>query len=312
MKIIQNLNKLSEQNESIFSLVIGNFDGVHEGHLNVIRKIQDDNKRNGLKFVVVTFIPHPSKIIKNERHFLINSYDERRDILRNCHVDYLVELEFNKGLQRLTAEAFFLKFFSKIENLKKIYLGHDFALGFNRSGDIETAKDFFSQRRVKVILIKELKANDNGEISSSKIRRCLQKGAIEKTNELLGRKFFIKGTIVKGKGRGKNFGLPTANLHCSPDRIIPKVGVYFTNIILRNKRYFSLTNIGTNPTFDGHSVKVESHILDFNDNIYGEEANIVFLKRHRDEVKFDNVLDLKLKIFHDIEVAKKYFFTSIK
>ena len=304
MKLTRNLDELNNEN-SLFCLIIGNFDGVHNGHTAIIKKILEENKKDDLKLIIVTFIPHPEKIINKRKNFLINSYEERQTLLEKHKVDYLVELNFNKNLQKMAAKDFFSKFLSNIKNLKKIYVGYDFRIGLNKSGDIKDLKKFFLKKNILINQLPQIKENEN--ISSSKIREHINKGYIDKVNNLLGRSFFIKGKVVKGDKRGRELGFPTANLKYDYDRIIPCTGVYYTKTLVRKREYNSITNISNNPTFNGKKISVESFIIDFNQNIYDEDISLYFLKRHRDIIKFNDISTLKAQILDDVKKAKKFF-----
>ena len=306
MKLIKKLDELNI-GYTQYSLIIGNFDGVHNGHAAIIKNILKKNKKENLKLIVITFIPHPEKIINKKKSFLINTYEERRTILEKYNIDYLIELKFNKNMQKISAEVFFKKILSKIKNLKKVYVGYDFKIGLNRSGNIEDLKKYLFKKNISIAQLSQIKGIDNKDISSSRVRDNIRNGEIEKANKLLGRAFFIKGNVVSGKKRGRVIGFPTANLNYGNDRIIPCPGVYFTKIILKEKKYHSITNISNNPTFNEIKISIESFIIDFNQNIYNEQISLYFLKKHRDVIKFNDVEELKIKILNDVKKAKKYF-----
>ncbi|MCY4523613.1 MAG: hypothetical protein OXB84_02620, partial [Halobacteriovoraceae bacterium] len=149
--------------------------------------------------------------------------------------------------------------------------------------------------------------NNFEDISSSQIRKHIINGEIDKANHLLGRDFFITGKVIRGKSRGRSLGFPTANLNYDSNRIIPRSGVYYTRISLGKKVYNSITNIGSNPTFNESNISVESFIIDFKKNIYNKNISLYFLKRHRDIVKFKTITELKTKIADDVKKAKEYF-----
>lgn len=313
MKIISTLDeilKLEEKAPNI-GLTIGNFDGVHLGHRDLLLKIKKDCVQKNLKFVLVTFIPHPQKILQPEKEkFLINSYVERRSLLNSVGVDYLVELKFTRDFSTLSAEDFLEKYLICYSNLKYFYLGYDFAFGANKLGTFDLVKKLCSPRNIEVII--QSKFERNGRvISSSLIRELLLSGNIESVDEILARPFFLEGLVVKGEGRGKKIGFPTANIQVDNDLIVPAIGVYITQTKYNGMVYNSVTNIGHNPTFkDSKQVHVETNLFDFNTEIYGENIHINFVKKIRNEKKFATVNDLVEQIKSDVLFAKEFFLNN--
>lgn len=309
MKIIKNLHDLSKSlitNDKCF-VTIGNFDGVHLGHRAFLNSIKGSCGNEDARLVVVTFIPHPLQILKVQTGFLINTYIERRELLRDLGVDFLVEIDFTRDFSTLTPGEFLEKHILVIPQIKKIFLGHDFQFGTNKTGDFEFAKTFCSSKGIQIISEKEFKVG-LFQVSSSAIRQKLLSGSIEEASQLLGRKYFISGRVIKGQGRGKKIGFPTANIILEGERIIPAKGVYVTQVKVNELLFNSVTNIGLNPTFvvDG-KLQIETHLLDFHQDIYGEELRVFFVKRIREEKKFMNVNDLISQIRQDVEYAKRSF-----
>jgi riboflavin kinase/FMN adenylyltransferase len=192
-------------------------------------------------------------------------------------------------------------------HFSKIYQGHDFAFGANKSGDFKVAKHFCDSKKTSLILQQEFKVK-NHAVSSTEVRGAIQSGNIEKATEFLGRDYFLSGRVIKGEGRGKKIGFPTANLGYDKELIIPAKGVYVTQVKIKDMVYNSVTNIGVNPTFNtGYDVHVESHLLDFVHDIYGEEIRVSFIKKLRDEKKFPSVNDLVAQIEADVKLTRDYF-----
>lgn len=308
MIVIKDLKDLKEKyNESRIHVTIGNFDGVHQGHREFLAQIKKDCLRDHAKFVVVTFIPHPSQILKAQTGFLINTFAERRELLAGCGVDYLFEIDFTRDFSTLSPEKFLEKYIFSFEGISKIYLGHDFAFGANKAGDFQVAKTFCDSRKTDLILQKEFKVKSLS-VSSTEVRNAIKNGDIPKVTELLGRDYFLSGRVIKGEGRGKKIGFPTANLGYDKELIIPANGVYVTQVKIKDMTYNSVTNIGVNPTFNtGYDVHVESHLLDFVHDIYGEEIRVSFIKKLRDEKKFPSVNDLVSQIAADVAQTREYF-----
>ena len=278
------LKTLDELKKEKICLTIGNFDGVHFGHKKIIKEIRRSNPK--LKILILTFIPHPLKIIKELENFLINTYEERRCILEKEDVDFLFEIPFDKGLSLLSPEEFTKKFLSPINHLEKIIVGYNFTFGLKKSGDFLFLKSFFKDSPVEVEILKEYKKNKK-KISSTKIRKNLSQGLIEEVNRMLDREYFIKGKVIKSTGKGREIGYPTANICYERELLIPKNGVYETKVKLKKRYFDSITNIGFNPTFNQKdAVVIETYILDFKSDLYGETIEIFFYSRIRDEKKF--------------------------
>lgn len=308
MILVKNLKEIKETyKENKVFVTIGNFDGVHLGHQDFLSHIRSESLNESAKFVVVTFVPHPHHILKGQTNFLINTYEERRELLKNCGVDYLLEIDFTRDFSTLSPEQFLENFIFTFKDIAKIYLGHDFAFGANKSGDFNVAQNFCKNRNTHLVLQKEFTVNGQ-HVSSTLVRKEIEAGNMEKANELLGRKYFISGRVIKGEGRGKKIGFPTANLGYSKELIIPSKGVYVTQVQIKDLIYNSVTNIGHNPTFNtGYDIHIESHLLDFTNDIYGDEIRVSFIKKLRDEKKFPSVNELIAQISEDVIKTKEYF-----
>lgn len=309
MKILHNLLDIPKDKEGwpAIGLTIGNFDGVHIGHRELLKKIKVECQAKNLLFVVVTFVPHPQKILQPEKErFLINSYDQRRVLLKRLGVDILVEMNFTRDFSTLKAEEFVSQYLLTYPNLKDFYLGYDFAFGANKEGGHDLVNAICQPKGVAVEI--QPKFEFHGKIvSSSMIREKLHSGKTDEVESILQRPFHLEGVVVKGEGRGKKIGFPTANIQVSPDLIVPQKGVYVTRTIYKGMTYQSVTNIGNNPTFkDGNQVHIETNLFDFNMDIYGEVLDIQFLHKLRDERKFPTVNDLIVQIKLDVAAAKKF------
>ncbi len=308
MIIVKNLSEIKNRhNEDKINVSIGNFDGVHLGHQDFLSKIKNECVKDHAKFVLVTFVPHPHQILKGQTSFLINTYEERRELLKNCGVDYLLEIDFTRDFSTLSPEAFLENYIFSFKGINKIFLGHDFAFGANKSGDFNVAKSFCESRKTILVLQNEHKV-DGVHVSSTEVRRAILAGDMLQTSTLLGRDYFLSGRVIKGEGRGKKIGFPTANLGYSKELIIPAKGVYVTKVQIKDMVYNSVTNIGVNPTFNtGYEVHVESHLLNFTNDIYGEEIKVFFIKKLREEKKFSSVNELIGQIQTDVNSTVKFF-----
>lgn len=308
MIVVKKISELKTiYSEEKIQVTIGNFDGVHIGHREFLSRISQDCRQSKCKFVVITFVPHPIQILKAQSGFLINTFIERRELLAQCGVDYLLEVDFTRDFSTLLPEEFLEKYVFSFSGIRKIYLGHDFVFGANKSGDYKLAKNLCEKENISLILQDEFRL-DNHSVSSSVARAAISKGEMEKVISLLGRPYFLSGRVIKGQGRGKQIGFPTANIDYGKELIIPARGVYITQTTIHDMTYNSVTNIGINPTFNmGIEINIETHLLDFNRDIYGEEMRVSFLKKIRDEKKFSSVNDLISQIDSDVQSAKLFF-----
>jgi len=304
MKIFKTIHEIENVD---FGLTIGNFDGFHLGHQQLLKEAQEECRRNNLKLVVLTFNPHPVIILHGKENYLLNTPQEKRAILEKAGVKSLIEMHFDRDFSTLAPAVFLDKHITTKKGLKKVFVGHDFALGANKAGDSKFLENYFRSKSIEFIKCNQFKMNNDG-ISSSRIRESLKIGKVDEASIYLGRDFFISGPVIKGVGRGKKIGFPTANVLINKERIIPSCGVYATITDVNGMKYNSVTNIGKNPTFgDIGEICIETHILDFSNDIYGETLNISFKKHLRNEQKFKSVNDLISQIKVDIQTSKKLF-----
>jgi riboflavin kinase/FMN adenylyltransferase len=226
--------------------------------------------------------------------------------LAELGVDYLVEMKFTRDFSTLAPEAFLKNFLLNYSELKDFYLGYDFAFGANKQGDYDLVKSICAPLRVEVEI--QPKFELAGQVvSSSLIRDYLNSGKVNEVEKLLSRSFRLEGLVVRGEGRGKKIGFPTANIQTSSDLMVPQKGVYITRTIYNEMTYNSVTNIGNNPTFkDTNQIHIETNLFDFDTDIYGEMLEIQFLRKIRDEKKFATVNDLISQIKSDVTTAKEY------
>ena len=291
MKRVVGLTESLQKNHSI--VTIGTFDGVHIGHQKIINRVINLGKEKGLKSVVLTFFPHPRMVLQKDSNLkLLNTIEEREAILTKLGLDQMVIKNFTKEFANLSARDFVKTVLVEALHAKYIIIGYDHKFGKNRSADIHDLKTFGKEFGFEV---EEISAQDveHVAVSSTKIRKALQEGDIETANAFLGNPFFLTGTVIKGKGLGKQIGFPTANIHIAVDyKLIPKDGVYVVKGIVKGKTVSGMMNIGTNPTVDGVHHSLEVHFFDFDEDIYGESIQIEFLKRLRNEQKFGSLKSL--------------------
>ncbi len=305
MKVIDNIDKISNSEELFFT--IGNFDGVHLGHRQFLETIKKEAQSLNAKFLVVTFVPHPSFVLKNRNSFLINTYNTRREILNGLGVDYLYEINFNRDFSTQKPGEFLERYLFSHPGIRKIFLGHDFAFGANKSGDFHFVEEYCRDKNIALTIQNEYKFHGQN-VSSSVIRNLILEGKISGVKSLLGRNFSMSGRVIKGAGRGRQIGFPTANLDYEKECIVPSRGVYITKTQFKEMTYFSVTNIGKNPTFNTEDlIHVETHLLDFSSDIYGEKIDVQFIEKIRDEKKFSSANELIQQIASDVLFAREYF-----
>jgi riboflavin kinase/FMN adenylyltransferase len=286
---------------------IGTFDGVHIGHQKIIQRLINTGKKEGLKSVVLTFFPHPRMVLQKDSNIkLINTIEERKNILENLGIDFLVIMKFTHKFSRLSAEDFVKNILVERLKAKKVIIGYDHRFGRNRNADINDLKVFGQNYGFEV---EEIPAQDidNVAVSSTKIRMALMEGNIKKANKYLGYHFMLTGKVIKGKGLGKQIGYPTANIEIKEEyKIIPKQGSYIVKSILNKKEVYGMMNIGMNPTVNGDKQSIEVHFFDFYEDIYGKTIKIDLLERIRDEEKFESLEALKLQLVKDKDTALKF------
>ena len=288
-------------------MTIGTFDGVHVGHKEIINQLVKTAQQENLDSVILTFFPHPRMVLQKESDIkLINTIDERKNLLSKTEIDHLIIHSFTKEFSRLTALEFVRDIIVHRLNAKKIIIGYDHRFGRNRSATIDDLKEFGAIFDFEVIEIGAQQLNEVS-VSSTKIRRALEQGDCKTAHLYLGYPFMLTGNVVKGKSIGKTLNFPTANLSIKEEyKILPKMGVYVVQAIISNKKVYGITNIGTNPTLGGLDKTIETFFLDFNEDLYNQELQIEFLTRIRDEINFDSVEELKKAIQRDERFAREY------
>ncbi|GAB4469189.1 MAG: bifunctional riboflavin kinase/FAD synthetase [Anaerolineales bacterium] len=287
-------------------LSIGTFDGVHLGHQEIIRHLVSKADEKKLPAVVVTFFPHPDRVLgKKEGRFYLSTPDERASLLGRLGVDVVVTHPFDIEVANLSARQFLQRLKQKLA-FQDLVVGYDFALGKGREGTVERLVELGREFDYDLQVIPPVRVN--GEVvSSSLLRTLLAEGSIKKVNFLLGRPFMLSGQVVQGDGRGKTLGIPTANLDILAERAVPLHGVYVCHAIVNGERYGAVVNVGVRPTFEDKPVapRVEAHILNFNRDVYQENITLEFLDRLRPEKRFPSKDALIEQINQDIRQARK-------
>ena len=279
---------------------IGTFDGIHIGHQKILKRVVNLAKQQGYKPVVLTLFPHPRMVLqKNNTIKLLNTIDERIELLKSFGIEEVIVKPFTKAFSNLSAEDYVKSILVEELNTKQVVIGYDHHFGKNRSANIEDLREFAKTYHFKV---EEISAQDIKDVtvSSTKIRTALDKGEVDLANSYLGYNYFITGKVVKGKGLGRTIDYPTANISIKESyKLIPHDGVYVVKSTIDNTTTFGMMNIGTNPTVGGKTRSIEVHFFGLEKDIYNQNLKIEFLKRLRSEQKFENLEALKGQLFKD-------------
>ena len=290
---------------------IGMFDGVHKGHLYLLRQALDEARRLGLESMVVTFSEHPRTMLKGSPEKLLTTCDERRTRLEATGIDRVCILDFSQ-IHTLTAEQF-LRYLHEKESVTTLLMGYDHHFGSDRLSSIEDYKRAGQRAGVQILHAlpyTETTTNNEPYISSSLIRKALEDGRIEHANDMLGYAYSVSGQVVHGKQIGTKIGFPTANLQLAEaNKLIPQKGVYAVQVELNKRIYRGVMNIGDNPTIEctpSQTSHLEVHIIGFEGNLYDQSLRVEFIHRLRDEVQFASLAALRAQIATDIQHATEF------
>lgn len=304
MKIYSDLSQYNSANKTF--VTIGTFDGVHVGHQKVIKKLIKGAGKKNAKSLLLTFFPHPRMVLQKDIDIkLINTIDERLQLLKKIGLEEVVVQPFTKEFSRHTALNFVRDILVNTLNISKLIIGYDHHFGKNREGNFEQLEEY---GRIYDFDVNEIsqKDIDNIAVSSTKIRLAIEKGDIEKANNYLGYNFILTGEVVTGNNLGEKIGFPTANLNIKETyKLLPKTGAYLVKSELNNKTVFGMMNIGFRPTVSGKNQTIETHFFNFEGNLYGEKIQIEVLSFLRDEQKFESVEALKEQLGKDKENSFK-------
>lgn len=288
---------------------VGNFDGLHRGQRAIVDRVVERARELGVPSALLTFEPHPLEVLAPERAPLrIATSRQRERLLEAAGLDVLLTLHFDAELAALSAEEFVRQLLVGALRIREIHVGSQFAFGRGRTGNLELLQKMGAELGFQAFGVAERMA-EGEPVSSSRIRRAVQEGRVELAAELLGRPFSVTGTVVRGDRMGKRLGWPTINVQ--PDgELEPLEGVYATRAFFPSfpASFDSVTNIGTRPTvYENYQRVIESHILGFGSDVYGEPVELFFFKRLRDEMLFPSVMALSAQIRRDVEATREYF-----
>jgi riboflavin kinase / FMN adenylyltransferase len=304
MKTFKSLNNFDKFPNPV--LTIGNYDGIHLGHRKIIERVKALAAEISGTSMLMTFDPHPLSVLKPDNHLgLITPVNIRKRLIAESGIDVLLLLPFSDEFRLTDPEIFVADILVGKLGIKGLVVGYDFKFGRGGRGDTHILKHLsgqygFSFESVEVITL------NNEKIGSNRIRKLIMTGDVKRAEFFLGRPYAIEGRVLRGYGRGGDIGFPTINIETEFE-VIPKNGVYISEVEVDDKKYWSVTNIGYNPTFNNQEKSIETFILDFSDNLYGKDVSLYFYERIRNEIKFNNIDELKQRIGIDVQTARAYF-----
>lgn len=285
------------------AVALGNFDGLHIAHMKIINSAVDYAKKNKLKSGVLLFDHHSTEITKLRNVSLIMPNKYKIELLEKSGVDFVYLVKFDKSFMENSPEEF-VCFLRKKLAMACVSVGYDYRFGFCATGNTQKLYKLANKYGFAVLVTDKVTLNGN-LVGSTYIRQLINSGEIEKATEYLGRYFFVDGVVIHGRQNGRKMGFPTANISYNPKIVLPPDGVYAGITTVDERKYKSVINIGNNPTFNAEEKTIETHILDFDKDIYEKDIKVEFVKKLRGEIKFKSADELKIQIRKDAETAKK-------
>lgn len=287
-------------------VTVGTFDGVHRGHRAVLDEIADRARQRGQRSVLVTFHPHPLRIVRPQHApLLLTTPDEKKEILAESGLDYAVFVQFTRALSQYEPRRFVEEILLPRTALQELVIGYDHGFGRGRSGDVDTLRRLGQEHDFLVDVVPPVEFGGEA-ISSSRIRTAVTEGRMSDARSGLGRPYAVHGHVVRGDGRGRTLGFPTANLHVgSADKLVPPPGIYAVRGVLRRGTHPGALHVGPRPTFQGSTPTVELHLMDFEGDLYGERVRVDFVEYLRPVLPFDSVGALVQQMRADVEKARE-------
>jgi len=304
MKIFNSLNISKKYKRSL--LAVGNFDGVHKGHQKVFKYVRKFAKKSKSRFGILTFSPLPVMFFnKKIRNYRLTSEDEKFQLLKKCGADFVINIKFNKSFSKINAENFIKNVIYKKINPKQVFVSNNFRFGNKRKGNINLLKKFCKKYNYRLLIISPYKIKKK-LVSSTRIRKCLQKGNISLANKLLSRTWSVDGRVIRGKKLGRKLGYRTCNIRIK-GYVLPKTGIYAVKAKIENKKntFQGVAYLGSRPTFKGKEVFLEINIFGVKKNLYKKKLRVYFLKYIRRDRKFKSLAGLVRQMNKDVISAKK-------
>lgn len=287
------------------AVALGNFDGIHMGHRVLINGVVEMSRDLNCASSVLIFKTHTKNMTEGASQELLTSQSQKHDILRSLGIDIIYEMDFTKSVMNLSPKAFVMNFLSDHLNVQGVVVGYDYRFGSKASGNVNTLREL-CRRNCMSLVVKEAVKYQDKIVSSTRVRTAIKEGDVKSAAELLLRPFTIRGTVTKGKQLGRTIGVPTANILYDTNYVVPKFGVYMTQVKIDDSYYFGATNIGTNPTFSEQEVKVETYLFDYcGDSLYGKTIDVALIDFIRPEIAFRNVKELKMRMDDDLSLIRQ-------
>lgn len=292
-----------KEKKSKTAIALGNFDGVHRGHQKLLNRMISKGRELNLTSSVLVFENHTKEVVIGRKEDLLTSIEQRNQIIKELGVEVLFSLLFDKSIMSISPEDFVKNILLERLNVKAIFVGPDYRFGYKAQGDAQLLMELGEKYDIYVEIIEPLYIEEE-LVSSTRIRKLIKEANFNEAKLLLGRDYSIRGKIVPGKKLGRKLGFPTANIEPVTNYCLPKNGVYDTDTIVKSKVYRSASSIGFNPTFKESTLKIESHLLEFDGNLYGENIELIFYHYLRDELKFDDLESLTKQMSLDVMRVK--------
>lgn len=304
MKYIKNTLDFYVDGCSVVTL--GKFDGLHRGHELLMNQLIKLSSQNGYASVVFTFDIPPKARIEDHSCKVLTTNEEKQYVFEKKNVDYLIECPFTSEVMCMEPKDF-IRWISDKLHMKYVVVGDDFRFGYKRRGDYHTLMEWEQEFGYQTVVVKKVQENGR-DISSTYVREEIAKGNVKEANHLLGYEYFVKSHVIHGNRIGRTIGIPTINMEFSNEKLLPPNGVYVTRVAVDDKTYMGVTNVGTKPTVStDNAIGVETHIIDFSEDIYDQSVAVSFLDYIRSERKFDSIEALKEQMTQDILFTRKYY-----
>ena len=304
MKVFKDIGEITPEYQSSV-ITIGNFDGIHLAHQEILQRVVQEARERRVRSVVITFDPHPQRVLHPERQpfYLLTTLDEKVKLIESLGLDAVLLIAFTQVFSAMTAEAFVREILWDKLRIQKVFIGHDYAFGNRKQGNEDFLRSMGGMLGFEVESINTFTVNDT-TVSSTNTRGAILDGDVGKAALLLGRPYSLSGTVIRGYQRGREIGIPTANIEPGKE-LLPANGVYAVVVDLEGVRHAGVLNVGFNPTFSNEKLSVEVHIMNFDGDLYGKHLTVSFIERIRSEMKFESPQKLAEQILRDKAKAEE-------
>jgi len=298
MKVFKGIGEITPEYQSSV-ITIGNFDGIHLAHQEILQRVVQEARERRVRSVVITFDPHPQRVLHPETQpfYLLTTLDEKVKLIESLGIDAVLLIAFTQAFSAMTAEAFVREILWDKLHIQKVFIGHDYAFGNRKQGNEDFLRSMGGMLGFEVESINTFTVNDT-TVSSTNTRGAILDGDVGKAALLLGRPYSLSGTVIRGYQRGREIGIPTANIEPGKE-LLPANGVYAVVVDLEGVHHAGVLNVGFNPTFSNEKLSIEVHIMNFDGDLYGKHLTVSFIERIRSEMKFESPQKLAEQILRD-------------